>query len=64
VAAAIGIDRDTATVVPVTVVAANQWRAALTLPNPLPAGTCVLVTMTLADGSVLESGYEDFVLAR
>ena len=47
-----------------TALAANQWRAALTLPNPLPAGTCVLVTLTLADGSVLESGTEDFVLVR
>ena len=64
VAAAIGVDRDTATAVAVTALAANQWRAGLTLPNPLPAGTCVLVTVTLADGSVLESGYEDFVLAR
>ena len=64
VEAAVGIDRDTATTVSVTTLAPNQWRAALTLPDPLPAGTCVLVTLTLADGSVLESGYEDFVLAR
>lgn len=62
-AAAIGTDRDTATPATITPLAANHWRATLTLPTPLPAGACVLVTLTLADGSVLESGYEDFVLA-
>lgn len=64
VAAAIGLDRDTATALTLTALAANQWQTVVTLPDPLPAGTCVLVTLTLADGSVLESGYEDFVLAR
>lgn len=42
---------DTCDVDMVTALAANQWRAALTLPNLL-----------LADGSVLELGYEVFVL--
>ena len=64
VAAAVGTDRDMATAVTVTALAAHQWRGTFTLPNPLPAGTCVFLTMTLADGSVLESGIEDFVLAR
>ncbi len=62
--AAVGVDYDTAAAATITALPANQWRAALTLPSPLPAGTCVLVTVTLADGSVLESGREDFVLAR
>ena len=59
-----GPDRDTAAPATITALPANQWRAAMTLPNPLPVGTCVLVTVTLADGSVLESGMEDFVLVR
>ena len=62
--AAVGVDRDTAATATITALSANQWRAAMTLPSPLPLGTCVLVTMTLADGSVLESGRDDFVLAR
>ena len=62
--AAVGADRETAAPVTITALPANQWRAAMTLPNPVPIGTCVLVTVTLADGSVLESGLEDFVLAR
>ena len=62
--ATVGADRETATAATLTPLPANQWRAALTLPNPLPFGTSVLVTVTLADGSVLESGLEDFVLAR
>ena len=62
--AVVGVDRDTAATTTITALPANQWRAAMTLPSPLPLGTCVLVTMTLADGSVLESGRDDFVLAR
>ena len=62
--AVVGVDRDTAAPATITALPANQWRAAMTLPSPLPVGTCVLVTLTLADGSVLESGTEDFVLAR
>ena len=62
--ATVGADRETATAATLTALPVNQWRAALTLPNPLPFGTSVLVTVTLADGSVLESGLEDFVLAR
>ena len=62
--ATVGADRDTATAATITTLTANQWRAAMTLPNPLPVGTSVLVTVTLADGSVLESGLEDFVIAR
>ena len=62
--AVVGVDRDTAASATITALPANQWRAAMTLPSPLPVGTCVLVTLTLADGSVLESGTEDFVLAR
>ena len=61
--ASVGADRETAAPATITALPANQWRAAMTLPNPLPIGTCVLVTVTLADGSVLESGMEDFVLA-
>ena len=61
--ATVGAERDTATAVTLTALPANQWRAAMTLPSPLPVGTSVLVTVTLADGSVLESGLEDFVLA-
>ena len=62
--ATVGADRDTATAATLTPLPGNQWRAAMTLPSPLPVGTSVLVTVTLADGSVLESGVEDFVLAR
>lgn len=62
--ATVGTDRDTAAPATITALPANQWRAAMTLPSPLPAGTSVLVTVTLADGSVLESWLEDFVLAR
>ncbi len=62
--ATVGADRDTAAAATITALATNQWRAAMTLPSPLSAGTCVLVTLTLADGSVLESGTEDFVLVR
>ena len=62
--ATVGADRDTAAPATITALPANQWRAAMTLPNPLPVGTCVLVTVTLADGSVLESGLEDFVIVR
>ena len=62
--AAVGVDRDTAATATITALSANQWRAAMTLPSPLPVGTCVLVTVILADGSVLESGRDDFVLAR
>ena len=62
--ATVGADRDTATTATLTPLPGNQWRAAMTLPSPLPMGTSVLVTVTLADGSVLESGLEDFVLAR
>ena len=62
--ATVGAARDTAQSATITALPANQWRAAMTLPNPLPAGTCVLVTVTMADGSVLESGLEDFVIAR
>ena len=64
--ATVGDHRDTATPATITALPANQWRAAMRLPNPLPAATSVLVTVTvtLADGSVLESGLEDFVLAR
>ena len=64
VSASVGADRDTAVPVTISALPANQWRAAMTLPNPLPIGTCVLVTVTLADGSVLESGLDDFLLAR
>ena len=63
-AASVGADRDTATAATMTSLLGNQWRAAMTLPNPLPSGSCVLVTVTLADGSVLESGIEDFIVAR
>ena len=63
-AAAVGSDRETATTATMTALAANQWRAAMTIPSPLPVGSCVFVTVTLADGSVLESGIEDFVLAH
>ena len=62
--AVVGVDRDTAATATITALPANQWRAAMTLPSPLPVGTCVLVTLTLTDGSVMESGIEDFVLAR
>ncbi len=62
--ATVGADRETAMAAMLTTLPANQWRAAVTLPSPLPVGTSVLVTVTLADGSVLESGLEDFVLAR
>ena len=62
--ATVGADRGTAAPATITALPANQWRAAMTLPNPLPVGSCVLVTMTLANGSVLESGIADFVLAR
>ena len=62
--ASLGTNRDTATAATLTALPANQWRAAMTLPNPLPNGSCVLVKVTLADGSVLESGLEDFVLQR
>ena len=62
--ASVGADRETAALATITALPANQWRAAMTLPNPMPVGTCVLVTVTMADGSVLESGIEDFVLAR
>ena len=62
--AVVGVDRETAAPATITVLPANQWRAAMTLPSPLPVGTCVLVTVTLANGSVLESGIEDFVLTR
>ena len=62
--ATVGTDRDTATPATITALPANQWRAAMTLHNPLPVGSCVLVTVTMADGSVLESGLEDFVLAH
>ena len=64
VTAAVGVDRETATAATLTPLPANQWRAALTLPSPLPVATSVWVTVTLADGSILESGIEDFVLAR
>ena len=64
VTATVGAARDTAESATITALPANQWRAAMTLPNPLPVGTSVLVTVTLVDGSVLESGTEDFVLAR
>ena len=62
--AVVGVNRDTAAPATITVLAPNQWRAAMNLPSPLPVGTCVLVTVILANGSVLESGIEDFVLAR
>ncbi len=62
--ATVGADRTTATAATITVLAANHWRAAMTIPNPLPVGTSVLVTVTLADGSVLESGIDDFVIAH
>ena len=62
--AAVGADRENAAPATITALPANQWRAAMTLPHPLPIGTCVLVTVTLTDGSVLESSLEDFVLAR
>ena len=62
--ATVGDHRNTATPATITALPANQWRAAMTLPTPLPSGTCVLVTVTLANGSVLESGLEDFVLAH
>ena len=62
--ATVGADRGTAAPATITALPANQWRAAMTLPNPLPVGSCVLVTVTLANGSVLESGNADFVLAR
>ena len=62
--AVVGVDRDRAAAATITALPANQWRAAMTLPSPLPVGTCVLVTVILANGSVLESGIEDFVLAR
>ena len=62
--ATVGTDRDTAIAATLTPLPGNQWRAEMTVPSPLPVGTSVLVTVTLADGSVLESGLEDFVLAR
>ena len=62
--ATVGADRDTAVAATITTLATNQWRAAMTLPSPLSVGTCVLVTVTLANGSVLESGLEDFVLVH
>ena len=64
VTATVGANRETATAATITALPANQWRAEMTLPNPIPAATSVLVTVTLADGSVLESGLEDFVLDR
>ena len=62
--ATVGTKRDTAAQMTITALPANQWRAAITLPDPLPIGTGVLVTATLADGSVLETGKEDFVLGN
>ena len=62
--ATVGADRDIATAATITPLPDNHWRAAMTLPTPLPVGTSVLLTFTLADGSVLESGLEDFVLAH
>ena len=61
-AAQVGTSHETATAATITSLAANRWRATITLPDPLIAKTCVLVSLTLADGSVLESGMQDFVL--
>ena len=62
--AAVGADRYMASAASLTPLSANHWRATMILPDPLPVGTGVLVTVSLADGSVIESGMEDFVLAR
>lgn len=62
VTASVGSTFEAATAATVTSLGANRWRAALTLPSSLEAGTGVLVTVTLADGSVLESGIGDFLL--
>ncbi len=62
-AAKVGTSYETASSATITPLAANRWRATMTLPDPLVAKTCVLVALTLADGSVLESGLQDFVLA-
>ena len=64
VTATVGVDRVTAAAATISALSGSQWRAAMTLPNPLPIGTCMLVTVTMPDGSVLESGIEDFVLVR
>ena len=61
-AAKVGTSYETAVAATITPVAANRWRATMILPDPLAPTTCVLVTLTLADGSVLESGLQDFRL--
>ena len=48
--AAVGAERTTAIAATITALPADQWRAAMILPNPLPIGTCVLMMVTLADG--------------
>ncbi len=49
---------------PLTVTADDAgWLATATLPDPLPAASRVLVSLTDADGAVQETGVEDFAIA-
>jgi hypothetical protein len=62
----IGVAYDPAAVgVAATPVAATPgtWDAAVTIPSPVTAGSHVWVRLTFADGSVVETGGEDFMLA-
>ncbi len=42
----------------------DQYRIGLTLPGTIPAQTRLFVRLTHADGAVVESGIEDFILPR
>ena len=49
---------------PLTVTADDAgWLATATLPDPLPATSRVLVSLTDADGAVQETGVDDFAIA-
>lgn len=62
--AAIGTRYEGARAMAVTALGGNRWRASIVLPDPLPAKTAVLVSITMPDGAVLESGIADFILKR
>ncbi len=60
----IGVAYDpAATGVAATPAATGVWDAAIVIPSSVTAGSHVWVRLTFADGSVVETGSEDFMLA-
>jgi hypothetical protein len=59
---AVGSSYENSTEGSITMLTSNSWRASVPLPEAMAPDTRILISLILADGSVLESGPNDFTL--